>query len=100
MSGILRSPLVALLRQRSSMTAWLVAAAGLGAVSTAAQTTRVRDLEELIVTGQKRGERLQDVPVSVSAIDAGSLAESSQVRLQDYYSKIPGLGLELIGDGS
>jgi len=50
-------------------------------------------LEEIVVTAQKRDERLQDVPVPVTAIDAADLVESNQVRLQDYYSRVPGLNL-------
>jgi iron complex outermembrane recepter protein len=57
-------------------------------------------LEEVVVTAQKRAERLQDVPVPVSAIDADTLVGSHQLRLQDYYAKIPGLNLSLIGDGN
>jgi iron complex outermembrane recepter protein len=48
-------------------------------------------LEEIVVTAQKRIERLQDVPVPVSAIQADNLINSNQVRLQDYYTRIPGL---------
>lgn len=48
-------------------------------------------LEEIIVTAQKRSERLQDVPVPVTAISGDALAESNLVRLDDYYAKIPGL---------
>jgi len=48
-------------------------------------------LEEVVVTAQKRSERLQDVPVPVSVIDAQHLTENSQVLLRDYYSSVPGL---------
>ncbi len=54
---------------------------------------------EIVVTAQKRAERLQDVPVPVTAIDAQMLATYGQLRVQDYYARIPGLGLALIGDG-
>jgi iron complex outermembrane recepter protein len=50
-------------------------------------------LEEVLVTAQKRVERLQDVPVPVTVIDAEALVESNQLRLQDYYSSIPALSL-------
>lgn len=50
-------------------------------------------LEEVTVTAQKREERLQDVPVPVTVLDASSLVERNQVHLQDYYSSIPGLSL-------
>lgn len=54
-------------------------------------------LTEIIVTAQKREERLQDVPVPVSAISADTLVANNELRLQDYYNKIPGLNLELDG---
>ncbi len=53
-------------------------------------TTRV---QEIIVTAQKRSERLQDVPVPVTAIDGDSLLKQNQLRIQDYYASIPGLNL-------
>ena len=51
------------------------------------------ELAEVVVTAEKRDERLQDVPVPVSAISADSLLENNLVRLEDYYSSIPGLSL-------
>lgn len=50
-------------------------------------------METVMVTAQKRQERLQDVPVPVAAINADTLAESNQVLLRDYYTKIPNLNL-------
>jgi outer membrane receptor protein involved in Fe transport len=50
-------------------------------------------LEEVIVTSQKREERLQDVPIPVTAITASNLADESRYSLQDYYSQVPGLSL-------
>ncbi|MBS0420048.1 MAG: TonB-dependent receptor [Proteobacteria bacterium] len=50
-------------------------------------------LEEVIVTAQKRAERLQDVPVPVTSIAAASLIDSNQVRLQDYFTRVPGLSV-------
>lgn len=51
------------------------------------------DSGEVIVTAQKRVERLQDVPVPVTAIGADTLIESSQASVEDYYSRIPGLSV-------
>jgi iron complex outermembrane recepter protein len=50
-------------------------------------------LEEIVVTAQKRQELLRDVPVPVTAISATSLLEHNQLRLQDYYTRVPGLSL-------
>jgi outer membrane receptor protein involved in Fe transport len=58
----------------------------------------VSGLEEVIVTAQKRTERLQDVPVPVTAIGADTLVDTNQMRLEEYYSQIPGLTLT-VGDG-
>jgi len=48
-------------------------------------------LEEVIVTAQKRNERLQDVPVPVTAISAQTLVDQNQLRFEDYFSDFPGL---------
>lgn len=48
-------------------------------------------LEEIVVTAEKREERLQDVPVSVTAIGAETLAQNNQLLLRDFYSMVPGL---------
>jgi outer membrane receptor protein involved in Fe transport len=50
-------------------------------------------LEEVVVTAEKREERLQDVPIPVTAINTQALTESGQVLLRDYYSSIPGLNV-------
>ena len=50
-------------------------------------------LAEIIVTAEKRSERLQDVPVPVTVLDANALAEQNQNRLQDYFATVPGLNL-------
>jgi iron complex outermembrane recepter protein len=62
--------------------------------------TRPEDtqLEEIVVTAQKRVERLQDVPVPMTALSAETLTRTNQLRLEDYYSKVPGLSLGLSGD--
>src|SRR5882762_9130997 len=48
-------------------------------------------IPEIIVTAQKRSERIQDVPVPVTSIDANQLVENNQVRFEDYYTSVPGL---------
>jgi iron complex outermembrane recepter protein len=72
------------------------------ATSTAAQerSSQGAGLEEIIVTAQKRSERLLDVPVPVTAITAETLAERNQVQLEDYFRQVPGLDLTDNGGGS
>jgi iron complex outermembrane recepter protein len=50
-------------------------------------------IQEVIVTAEKKAERLQDVPVPVTEVNATTLVESNQVRLQDFYSAFPGLDI-------
>jgi iron complex outermembrane recepter protein len=54
-------------------------------------------LSEIIVTAEKRSERLQDTPVPVSVIDADSLLAANQLRLQDYFTSVPGLMVQSAG---
>jgi iron complex outermembrane recepter protein len=56
-------------------------------------------LEEIVVTAQKRQERLKDVPVPVSAINAQALADNNQVLLRDYLPTIPSTNLAPGGQG-
>lgn len=49
---------------------------------------------DIIVTAQKREERLQDVPVPVSAVTADTLLEQNQLKAQDFFSSVPGLNLQ------
>ena len=70
--------------------------AGAAAADRTAQDTNgasVPTLEEVVVTAQKRSERLLDVPVPVTAISADSLVGQNQVRLQDYAMSVPGLSV-------
>jgi outer membrane receptor protein involved in Fe transport len=75
--------------------------AGEGAVAPSEVPSEGRSVsvEEVIVTAQKREERLQDVPIPVTVIDANTLAENNQVRLRDYYSSVPTLSLTPLGEG-
>lgn len=50
-------------------------------------------LEEIIVTAQKREEKLQEVPVAVTVVNSTALASTSQLRLADYYASVPGLDM-------
>jgi iron complex outermembrane receptor protein len=64
-----------------------------------ATTDQSESLSEIVVTAEKREERLQDVPVPVTAINADTLLENNQLRLQDYFSSVPGLSFTTAGSG-
>ena len=57
------------------------------------------ELQQVLVTAQKRLERLQDVPVPVTAVSAAQLADSNRSRLQDFYAQVPGFALSTDGMG-
>src|SRR5207237_501276 len=65
---------------------------GTGAAQAQATTT-VRDnaVEEVIVTAQKRAERLQDVPLAITAITSQSLERSGALSLRDVVALAPSL---------
>jgi outer membrane receptor protein involved in Fe transport len=48
-------------------------------------------LEEIVVTATKRSERLQDVPLSVSAITAAEIQAHGFTQFADYLNSIPGV---------
>ncbi len=48
-------------------------------------------LEEIVVTAQKREQRLQDVPMSIVALGADELREKNIVSLEDIGLAVPGL---------
>src|SRR6202795_1028832 len=50
-------------------------------------------LEEILITAQKREERLQDVPIPVSVVSTTALTENNQVKLTDFYAEVPGLSI-------
>jgi iron complex outermembrane receptor protein len=51
------------------------------------------DLAEVIVTATKRDERLVEVPLSISVLDANSMASQNLVNVQDYVARVPGLSV-------
>lgn len=93
---------------QDSFGSFLLAQAAQGQASSAASVTsdssisenETPHLQEVIVTAQKRAERLQDVPESITVLDTQSLAENGQVRLIDYFSSVPGLTISAGGNGN
>jgi iron complex outermembrane recepter protein len=58
-----------------------------------------RPLDEIIVTATKRAESIQDVPVSILALDSTTLNEHQIVSLDDYTKLIPGVSIDSFGPG-
>ncbi|BFM17898.1 TonB-dependent receptor [Maricurvus nonylphenolicus] len=56
-------------------------------------------LEEVVVTAQKRAENLQDVPISVSAMDGNKIAESVIPDMENFAAYIPNFSVNTSGYG-
>lgn len=84
--------------RRRTVASWAALAAGLclpaqmAAAQTEPQTAAaVPANDEIIVTAQKRDERLIDVPASVSALRSEALINRGALRFEDYKAFIPGV---------
>jgi outer membrane receptor protein involved in Fe transport len=78
------------------LLAGVMALSGAGAAAAELDTegappAKPHTVETIIVTAEKREERLQDVPAPVTALNSESLVATGQLRLQDYYLAVPGL---------
>lgn len=73
------------------ITAFIAAVAAAFSASASAQevSNDQGKIEDVVITAQKREERLQDVPVPVTALNADQLADTNQVLLRDYYASVP-----------
>ncbi|TWB13068.1 outer membrane receptor protein involved in Fe transport [Nitrospirillum amazonense] len=60
---------------------------------TAAPADAADMLAEIVVTAQKRVERLIDVPQSVSAVSAEALQQAHADRLDDFFTRVPSAAL-------
>src|SRR5258706_7483137 len=58
------------------------------------------ELETITVTAQRRSESLQDVPLSITAIDARNLEQKAIYSFFDYGGKVPHLAFADTRDGS
>lgn len=72
-----------------SLTGAMIAAPALAQTESEGRASAVND--ELVVTAQRREERLQDVPASVAAFGEGALADQRIDRPQDLVNVVPGL---------
>lgn len=84
---------------RNGMKAILLAGSG-GACLLAGSAAWAQDaagdattMSEIVVTAQKKSERLLDVPVSVAAVTGDSLVQQNLVQIRDFYNRVPGVSL-------
>lgn len=60
---------------------------------------QVSTLEEVVVTAQKRAERLIEVPQSVSVLSVDDLGKGGATQFRDYADTVAGLSLKTLGAG-
>src|SRR3546814_17278292 len=48
---------------------------------------------DIVVTAQRRSERLQDVPIAISALGPASLSQSGAGSIVDLQGSVPGLSI-------
>src|SRR5579863_9679344 len=60
----------------------------------------VQILEEVVVTAQRRHERLLTVPMAITALTSNDLDRLNAVSFDDYFRNVPGLALIDTGNGS
>lgn len=95
-------------RVRRRLTAQMMVCASVGALFTEAQAqvapgvdapsaSSGQILEDIVVTARKRAERLQDVPVVVSAFSPDAIASKGATDLQALSTSIPNVKLEHVG---
>ena len=92
-------PIYGLLAQAGLTPLLLVLAVGAHAQTAEPANAPGATMGEVVVTAEKRSERLEDVAAPVTALNTEALSQSGQVRLQDYFQQIPGLSLDSEGDG-
>jgi outer membrane receptor protein involved in Fe transport len=57
-------------------------------------------VKEVIVTAEKRAEKIGAAPVAVTVLNGEALSEYGETHLTDYYSSIPGLSISPTAFGS
>jgi outer membrane receptor protein involved in Fe transport len=67
-----------------------------GSAAAAIETASVQDI---VVTAQKREERLIDAPQSVSVLSSEDLSKLSATQFRDFANTVPGLSFESAGAG-
>ncbi len=76
----------------------LLCSVGLAVSAQAQITSKPAQLEEILVTAQKRSQNLTDVPISISALSAESIENSGAKRLSDLTNLVPNVNISQTTD--
>ncbi len=93
------SPVAHAVRDQVRGKRHLVAAALIGGALAMPQQAPAQDLvlEEIIVTAQKRSENLQDVPISITALDNTKLNQLGISDFNEYLAMLPSVSYKDVG---
>lgn len=67
---------------------------------TPAVAQEVEDSDEIVVTAQHREQRLQDVPIAVSALTAESIEDAGLTTMESLPAAVPGLQIQRVTGGA
>ena len=87
------------LQSKGRLAALLASTMFTGLAAPALAQTAASQLEEVVVTAQKRSENLQDVPISVQAIGAERLDELQISDMTDYARFLPNVTIQTAAPG-
>jgi len=65
----------------------------------ATPTNGIVDTPDIVVTANKRSERLQDVPISIQALATETLEQHQVTRFDDYVKLLPSVSYQSFGPG-
>ena len=80
------------------LTCWSQSPVGGPAPADAGQNETMPTLQEVVVTAQKRTERLIDVPISIAAVSSDELKQRQITSLEDLPQVVPDLAYNNIGN--
>lgn len=80
---------------RMAVTALSIGAGAAGIAPAIAQESGgTATLSEIVVTAQRREERMQDVPLSIAALDSAAIEKAGIQDFADYATTVPGISFD------
>ena len=71
----------------------------LGAQPASGQQSDTGQLQEIVITAEKRESTVQATPISITALSSSDLAEENIASVEDLVGKVPGISLRTAGPG-
>jgi iron complex outermembrane recepter protein len=80
-------------------TLCLAQLAAVASAATSGGASEASGLSEVVVTAEKVKSTVQEVPISVTALDAAQLTQAGLVNIEDITRDVPGLSMRYAGPG-